>query len=296
MRRSWRKQKWNRLLWSWEGRIVKRRDEMENIRAVAEMKMEEDLGWDGRILSEGHESLENLVGMGHWQGEMERSLQVVLPCTVTWRRKWEHHSNHFAAPGNKLNSVYAMFFYMSNFYLFIELTRYVNSVCFFLLIFTFPVPLNSVLLGCWQPILKHIRLYTITMDIHFAYSNWCSCDVAISCLTLPSVSSAAKQEDDEMVLQIVYVFYQMIFHQSTREVIIKKTQAPAYLIDLMHDKNHEVRKVCDGTLDIISVSDATLGGGVSHRLDAWQEPRSEEGVRRNTRHHLSKSSSSSSPR
>ncbi|KAI0222322.1 Kinesin-associated protein 3 [Lamellibrachia satsuma] len=62
----------------------------------------------------------------------------------------------------------------------------------------------------------------------------------------------AKQEDDEMVLQIVYVFYQMIFHQSTREVIIKETQAPAYLIDLMHDKNPEVRKVCDGTLDIIS--------------------------------------------
>ncbi len=64
----------------------------------------------------------------------------------------------------------------------------------------------------------------------------------------------AKQEDDEMVLQIVYVFYQMIFHQVTREVIIKQTQAPAYLIDLMHDKNAEIRKVCDNTLDIISVS------------------------------------------
>jgi len=56
-----------------------------------------------------------------------------------------------------------------------------------------------------------------------------------------------------MVLQIVYVFYQMIFHQSTREVIIKLTQAPAYLIDLMHDKNAEIRKVCGNTLDIISV-------------------------------------------
>ena len=64
----------------------------------------------------------------------------------------------------------------------------------------------------------------------------------------------AKQEDDETVLQIVYVFYQMIFHESTRDVIIKKTQAPAYLIDLMHDKNTEIRKVCDNTLDIISVS------------------------------------------
>ena len=65
---------------------------------------------------------------------------------------------------------------------------------------------------------------------------------------------SAKQEDDETVLQIVYVFYQMIFHESTREVIIKQTQAPAYLIDLMHDKNTEIRKVCDNTLDIISVS------------------------------------------
>lgn len=34
----------------------------------------------------------------------------------------------------------------------------------------------------------------------------------------------AKQEDDEMVCQIVYVFYQMIFHESTREVIIKDTR------------------------------------------------------------------------
>ncbi|KAL5012631.1 hypothetical protein ScPMuIL_011182 [Solemya velum] len=65
----------------------------------------------------------------------------------------------------------------------------------------------------------------------------------------------AKQEDDEMVCQIVYVFYQMIFHVSTREVIIKDTQVPAYLIDLMHDKNAEIRKVCDNTLDIIAEFD-----------------------------------------
>ncbi|XP_069794325.1 kinesin-associated protein 3a isoform X6 [Narcine bancroftii] len=64
----------------------------------------------------------------------------------------------------------------------------------------------------------------------------------------------AKQEDDEFVCQIVYVFYQMVFHQATRDVIIKETQAPAYLIDLMHDKNAEIRKVCDNTLDIIAGS------------------------------------------
>ncbi|NXK45692.1 KIFA3 protein, partial [Chauna torquata] len=62
----------------------------------------------------------------------------------------------------------------------------------------------------------------------------------------------AQQEDDEFVCQIIYVFYQMVFHQATRDVIIKETQAPAYLIDLMHDKNAEIRKVCDNTLDIIA--------------------------------------------
>ncbi|XP_053170954.1 kinesin-associated protein 3-like, partial [Scomber japonicus] len=62
----------------------------------------------------------------------------------------------------------------------------------------------------------------------------------------------AQQEDDEFVCQIVYVFYQMVFHKATRDVIIKDTQAPAYLLDLMHDSNAEIRKVCDNTLDIIA--------------------------------------------
>ncbi|CAF1076602.1 unnamed protein product [Adineta steineri] len=65
----------------------------------------------------------------------------------------------------------------------------------------------------------------------------------------------AQQEDDEIVLQICYVFYQLCFHKSTRNVIIKKTDAPAYLIDLMQDKNKEVRRVCDMTLEIISECD-----------------------------------------
>uniref|UniRef100_A0A7N5ZVP6 Kinesin-associated protein 3b n=1 Tax=Anabas testudineus TaxID=64144 RepID=A0A7N5ZVP6_ANATE len=69
----------------------------------------------------------------------------------------------------------------------------------------------------------------------------------------------AQQEDDEFVCQIIYVFYQMVFHQATRDVIIKDTQAPAYLIDLMHDKNAEIRKVCDNTLDIIAEYDEEWG-------------------------------------
>lgn len=33
----------------------------------------------------------------------------------------------------------------------------------------------------------------------------------------------AKQEDDEMVLQIIYVFYQIAKHDSTRDYLIRET-------------------------------------------------------------------------
>lgn len=79
----------------------------------------------------------------------------------------------------------------------------------------------------------------------------------------------AQQEDDEFVCQIVYVFYQMVFHQATRDVIIKETQAPAYLIDLMHDKNAEIRKVCDNTLDIIAEYDEEWGKKIQTEKFRW---------------------------
>ncbi|XP_056270038.1 kinesin-associated protein 3a [Pseudoliparis swirei] len=69
----------------------------------------------------------------------------------------------------------------------------------------------------------------------------------------------AQQEDDEFVCQIIFVFYQMVFHEATRDVIVKDTQAPAYLMDLMHDNNAEIRKVCNNTLDIIAEYDEELG-------------------------------------
>lgn len=65
----------------------------------------------------------------------------------------------------------------------------------------------------------------------------------------------AKQEDDELVLQIIFMFQQVLKNEITRNYIIKETETPAYLIDLMHDKNQEVRKVCDQCLDIISLAD-----------------------------------------
>ncbi|XP_033122038.1 kinesin-associated protein 3-like [Anneissia japonica] len=79
----------------------------------------------------------------------------------------------------------------------------------------------------------------------------------------------AKQEDDEIVCQIVYVFYQMVFHEATRQVIIRETQAPDYLIDLMHDKNVEIRKVCDNTLDIICEFDEECAKKIKLEKFRW---------------------------
>ena len=38
----------------------------------------------------------------------------------------------------------------------------------------------------------------------------------------------AKQEDDEVVLQIVYVFYQLVLHADTKNILIKDTQGSLF--------------------------------------------------------------------
>lgn len=81
----------------------------------------------------------------------------------------------------------------------------------------------------------------------------CKADILLSLIELLK----AKQEDDEMVLQIIYIFYQISKHDSTRGYLIRETgnEAPGYLIDLMHDKNPAIRKVCDACLDVIAMCD-----------------------------------------
>ncbi|UYV83315.1 KIFAP3 [Cordylochernes scorpioides] len=62
----------------------------------------------------------------------------------------------------------------------------------------------------------------------------------------------AKQEDDDMVLQIVYLIQQLLRHPKICKRLITDTHIPAYLLDLVHDKNSEIRKICDLSLDIIA--------------------------------------------
>ncbi|TPP58871.1 Kinesin-associated protein 3 [Fasciola gigantica] len=79
----------------------------------------------------------------------------------------------------------------------------------------------------------------------------------------------AKQEDDEIVCQIVHVFYQLVIHEETRSKLVHSSQAPAYLIDLMHDKNNEVRRLCDISLDIISDFDSNWGTRIQADRFRW---------------------------
>ncbi|XP_052756860.1 kinesin-associated protein 3 [Galleria mellonella] len=61
-----------------------------------------------------------------------------------------------------------------------------------------------------------------------------------------------RQADDDHVLQTVFAFRQMLSHPRAADYLLTRTEAPAYLIDLMQDKNVEIRKMCDSCLDIIS--------------------------------------------
>uniref|UniRef100_A0A8C5C1S6 Kinesin-associated protein 3a n=1 Tax=Gadus morhua TaxID=8049 RepID=A0A8C5C1S6_GADMO len=46
-------------------------------------------------------------------------------------------------------------------------------------------------------------------------------------------------------------------------------EAPAYLVDLMHDKNAEIRKVCDNTLDIVAECDEAWGRRIQSEKFRW---------------------------
>ncbi|XP_072377125.1 kinesin-associated protein 3 [Diabrotica undecimpunctata] len=81
------------------------------------------------------------------------------------------------------------------------------------------------------------------------------CETGILALLIDLLKT--YQEDDEVVLQIVYVFLTALSHSSNIEHIITKTEAPAYLIDLLQDNNKIIGKLCNTCLNIISEHDKT---------------------------------------
>lgn len=50
-----------------------------------------------------------------------------------------------------------------------------------------------------------------------------------------------KKDDDEFVLQITFTFAKMLSQAPTREALLQGTDVLYYLVDLLQDKNKEVR-------------------------------------------------------
>uniref|UniRef100_T1KAE8 Uncharacterized protein n=1 Tax=Tetranychus urticae TaxID=32264 RepID=T1KAE8_TETUR len=72
------------------------------------------------------------------------------------------------------------------------------------------------------------------------------------CLKLLINQLNAKQEEDEIVLQIIFIFHLMLRESDVRKIILApETQVMAYLFDLMNDKNPEIRKLCKSSLNVI---------------------------------------------
>uniref|UniRef100_A0A669BPT9 Kinesin-associated protein 3b n=1 Tax=Oreochromis niloticus TaxID=8128 RepID=A0A669BPT9_ORENI len=75
--------------------------------------------------------------------------------------------------------------------------------------------------------------------------------------------------EDDLILEVVIMIGTVSMDDACAVMLAKSgiipaliellNEAPAYLIDLMHDKNAEIRKVCDNTLDIIAEYDEEWG-------------------------------------
>ena len=78
-----------------------------------------------------------------------------------------------------------------------------------------------------------------------------------------------KQEDDEIVCQIVFLFYRLLYCQATRESVIRQSPAPAYLVDLMHDKNTRIQRFCNAALDILADFDQEWAKRIQMERFRW---------------------------
>ena len=61
----------------------------------------------------------------------------------------------------------------------------------------------------------------------------------------------AKQEDDEMVQQILNTFFKFLFFKSTREIVLYHTQMVSIVLELLSDKNPNIKGLVNAFLDYV---------------------------------------------
>jgi len=65
----------------------------------------------------------------------------------------------------------------------------------------------------------------------------------------------AKQEDDEMVQQILNTFFKFLFFGPTREIVLHSTMMVSIVLELLSDKNPNIRVLVNAILDYVQIHD-----------------------------------------
>lgn len=60
-----------------------------------------------------------------------------------------------------------------------------------------------------------------------------------------------RRDDPEIALQILYVFYKLLFHRISRGVLLKHQSVIRELIEFMSHPNAEIKRICNSALDIV---------------------------------------------
>ena len=74
-----------------------------------------------------------------------------------------------------------------------------------------------------------------------------------------------KQEDDEIVLQILYAFFHLLQAPEPRYALLQQTQLVIYLLDLLLDKCEAVRRMANLCLDVVIETDETWAPQIRQR-------------------------------
>ena len=61
----------------------------------------------------------------------------------------------------------------------------------------------------------------------------------------------SKQEDDEMVQQILNTFFKFLFFGPTRDMVLHQTQMVSIVLELLSDKNPNIRVLVNAILDYV---------------------------------------------
>ena len=79
-----------------------------------------------------------------------------------------------------------------------------------------------------------------------------------------------KKEDDEFVLQITFTFSKLLSHKTTAQRLLDETDIVYYLVDLLQDKNKEVRQqavyVLKHLATVYDVSGSSVDGLAVHHI------------------------------